>query len=110
MIGRNKIFAIFSLLIYVVLLILQRKYYLTAEAEIGKNCSVFGIPCIRFCSIDGKSDSELLEQFNKSDYLYENHLPFIILRGEPECIDMEIENSAGVYIIKPVSLPQGVDT
>lgn len=106
MIGLKTSLKIIFGLIYIILLCW---FNILFKKDFGK-CS-FDEPCIRFCSDDrsSKSDLDLLEHFKKSELLdspskyklndglwirqYRDLSHYKVFRGEPECID-EVYNSS----------------
>lgn len=110
MIGLKTVFKLIFGITFLVLSILFFIFY----AKNYENCP-FDEPCIRFCSDDrsSKSDLDLLEHFKKSDLLdypssykmndgpwirqYRDLSHYKVFRGEPECIDEENKASSGNY-------------
>lgn len=106
MIGWKKIFALFSVIIYALLIILFIKSSQVHDVSY-ELCNAYEKPCIRFCSKNEKSDDELFFAFGKSKYFIFNGIveeggkvltdfferkfvQYTIYRGEPQCKSMEV--------------------
>lgn len=114
MIERKKLYAILTVIAYVILGYFCfhsiKKYHKEYTTSSSENCFTHDKPCMRFCSKDGKSDEELFVSFANSNYSnlryrreevgkglkvrlsQKEEVSFTILRGEPECSLAKIEN------------------